>query len=276
MASITPKKSLGQNFLTDQNIARKIVDSLDIQHDDVIIEIGAGTGGLTKFLLGKGVPVYAIEIDSRAVAVLKSEFTDTRLNVIQSDILVFDLPKFAAEHLGNIKIVGNLPYYISSQILFYVFDNVEFISKAVLMLQKEVAQRLCSRTRTKDYGILTVATELSGSARLLFNVSPKCFYPEPKVFSTLLELNFSNTTVSREKYKKIMILVRTAFNQRRKTLKNSLKDYIEKNTKLTINQYIETLDSGTAKIFTKRAEELTSSDFFEFYELINSHIDDQK
>jgi len=264
MANIIPKKSLGQNFLHDQNIAKKIASSLDIQENDIILEIGSGTGNLTKFLIEYNVPVYAIEIDQRAIAILENTFSATNLHIIHSDILNFDLNSIFVEN-RDIKIVGNLPYYISSQILFYIFEHVEFIQKAIIMLQKEVARRICSSPRTKDYGILTVATELSAYPKILFDVSPKCFYPEPKVWSSILEFDFTQQIVSREKYKNTMELVRAAFNQRRKTMKNSLKNYIEKKLKLTINQYIDSIDDNAKIVFTKRAEELSSKEFVDFH-----------
>jgi 16S rRNA (adenine1518-N6/adenine1519-N6)-dimethyltransferase len=269
MATITPKRSLGQNFLKDQNIARKIVASLGAARNDLIIEIGPGTGNLTRHLLELGIPVIAIEIDQRAVSILKDELSTENLTIIHSDILDFDLAQFARQNNGRIKIVGNLPYYISSQILFYVFKNVEYIDKALFMFQKEVAKRLIAKPRTKDYGILTLATELSGSAKILFDVSPKCFFPEPKVWSSIVEINFNEPIVSRQEYQKIMEIVRIGFNQRRKTLKNSLKNYVENKTKLTINQYIEGLDDETAEMFSKRAEELSSADFILLCELLN-------
>jgi 16S rRNA (adenine1518-N6/adenine1519-N6)-dimethyltransferase len=265
MAIIAPKKSLGQNFLHDQNIARKIAAALDINENDVVIEIGPGTGNLTRFLLEYDAPVYAVEIDKRAIAVLEDEFSDENLNIIHKDILDFDLKDFAESEKRNIKIVGNLPYYISSQILFYIFENAELVEKAIFMLQKEVARRICSKPRTKDYGILTVATELSSSPGILFDVSPKCFYPEPKVWSSIIEFDLSEQIVSRDKYKKTMELVRTAFNQRRKTMKNSLKKYIEKNTHLTLNQYVADADEGLAKIFTQRPEELSAKEFVDLH-----------
>jgi len=276
MANIAPKKSLGQNFLHDKNIARKIASSLDIQENDLIIEIGPGTGNLTRFLIEHDVPVYAIEIDKRAIAVLQDEFTASNLNIIHKDILDFNLEGFAENEKRNIKIVGNLPYYISSQILFYIFDNAEFIKIAIFMLQKEVARRLCSKPRTKDYGILTVATKLSSSPKILFDVSPKCFYPEPKVWSSIIELDLSGPIVPRNKYKKTMELVRTAFNQRRKTMKNSLKNYVEVKTNLTFNQYIANADESLSKIFTQRPEELSPKEFLDFHTTLEHSFNESK
>jgi 16S rRNA (adenine1518-N6/adenine1519-N6)-dimethyltransferase len=274
MANIAPKKSLGQNFLHDQNIARKIAAALDIQDNDVVIEIGPGTGNLTKFLLEHGVPIYAVEIDKRAIAVLEDEFSDENLNIIHKDILDFDLKGFAKIENRNIKIIGNLPYYISSQIIFYIFDNAELVEKAIFMLQKEVARRICSNPRSKDYGILTVAAELSSSPRILFDVSPKCFYPEPKVWSSIIQFDFSEQIVSRDKYKKTMELVRTAFNQRRKTMKNSLKKYVEMKTNLTFDQYIENADESLKKIFTQRPEELSANEFADFHSTLEQSFNE--
>lgn len=277
MVSIIPKKSLGQNFLQDQNISRKIVSALEIESGDKIIEIGPGTGALTKILLDNGASIHAIEIDERAIKVLTNEFPDKNLNIIHADILDFNLKSFANTIEANekIKIIGNLPYYIASQILFYTFENAELIDIAILMLQKEVAQRLVSPIRKKDYGILTVATELSAKAKILFHVSPKCFYPEPKVWSSVVLFDYSESKVSRQEYSNIMKLVRAAFNQRRKTLKNSLRAFIENRTKLSINQYIEKLDENSKGIFKKRAEELTTDDFINFYKQISLYINDK-
>ena len=270
MAGISPKKSLGQNFLKDQNIARNIVELLDLSPDDTVIEIGPGTGALTKHLVKKNANIIAIEIDRRAVDILKNQYDEKDIQIISQDFLKTDLKKLTAYN-NSIKIVGNLPYYASSQILFHLFKNAELLDSAVLMLQKEVASRICSPTRTKDYGILTIATELSSFAQILFHVSPTCFYPEPKVWSSVVFFDFTEQIVSREKFTKVMILVRSAFNQRRKKLKNSLKNHIEKNTKLTINQYIEALQEDQKEIFSKRAEELTARDFVDLYEQIKTH-----
>lgn len=267
MAGITPKKSLGQNFLKDQNIARNIVELLNLSPDDTVIEIGPGTGALTKRLINKGADLIAIEIDRRAVDLLKKEYNEKDIKIISDDFLKTDITKLVNDK-ETIKIIGNLPYYVSSQILFHLFNNAELLDSAVIMLQKEVAMRICSPTRTKDYGILTVATELSSLAQIMFHVSPTCFYPEPKVWSSVVFFDFAKQRVSREKFRKIMVFVRAAFNQRRKKLKNSLKNYIEKNTKLTINQYIEGLKEDQKEIFAKRAEELTADDFVDLYEQI--------
>ena len=285
--NIKPKKSLGQNFLHDKNISKKIVSALQIKSGDFVVEIGAGTGFLTEDLLSEDVHLLAYEIDQRAVSVLKEKFSGKQnIEIIYQDFLKVDLPEIVKKNgVDSIKVVGNLPYYILSQILFKILENHKCISKAVIMLQKEVAQRLNAAQKTKDYGILTEAVNLIGNAKILFDVSPHCFFPQPEVTSSVVEITFRNDTLSREKYIKIMELVRASFSQRRKKLKNSLSSYINKYKETNANNEIaeETMISkeNTSTIskveslalsqgldfFSKRAEELSPEDFLLLYDL---------
>lgn len=277
MERILPKKSLGQNFLIDKNISRKIIDSLEIKSNDFIIEIGCGTGALTELLL-KSEPRFLLsyDIDQRAVDSVKKTLAGTNYNnyeIIHSDIRsvqISDLINKYNSNSGKVKIIGNIPYNISGDILFWIFEQCNLINKSIIMMQKEVAQRLTAKPKTKSYGITTVAMNLIGDCKLLFDVSPKCFYPVPKVTSTVVEIIPDDKKYSNINFKEIMTLVKLAFNQRRKILRNALKEYIlekvgiEKNDTITIN---------ISQYLTQRAEQLTVNDFIYLYNFLNESKD---
>lgn len=222
--TIRPKKSLGQHFLVDPNMIEKIADSVQADDDDRIIEIGPGTGTLTEALLKRFHNFQAVELDQRAVEVLESKFQD--LDVLQMDVLNVDWEKLSAGK-ERTHVIGNLPYYITSQILFSLLEGREFLADALLTMQKEVAERLVADIRTKDYGILSVQTQLMSTPEILFTVSRHVFSPPPKVESAVVRLNFDKEELacSDANLKKV---VRTAFNQRRKKLSNALKPLIKK------------------------------------------------
>ena len=217
--SFKAKKSLGQHFLTDGNIIAKILDSVRANDSDRVIEIGPGTGALTKWLVKRHSDVHAIEVDERAIEVLKRELPE--LVIHHQDILKTDLTSLISE-TGETVIVGNLPYYITSPILFAVLEQRHLFKEAIFMMQKEVAQRLVASPSTKDYGILSVQTQLMSSPELLFDVSPNSFSPPPKVMSSVVCLTFDRPSLPCSD-KMLKSVVRTAFNQRRKKLSNSLK-----------------------------------------------------
>lgn len=225
--SFKTKKSLGQHFLTDKNIIFKIVSAINAHVDDRIIEIGAGTGALTRYLLEAFGSIHAVEIDSRAVEELK-QFEG--LTIHQNDILKVNWDELLSPEKDN-YVVGNLPYYITSPIIFALFDNRKNIKEAILMMQKEVAQRLVAHPNSKDYGILSVQTQLFCSPELLFDVSPNSFNPPPKVTSSVIRLRFDKPELPCSDTM-LKTVVRTAFNQRRKKLSNALKpllnDFIPK------------------------------------------------
>ncbi len=273
MEKILPKKSLGQNFLVDKNISRKIIDSLDIQSNDVIIEIGCGTGALTELLLNsKPDFLVSYDIDQRAIDSVKKLLASSKyknFEVIHSDIRSVQISDIVKKYNSNskkVKVIGNIPYNISGDIFFWIFEQCSFVEKSVIMIQKEVAQRLTAKPKTKSYGITTVALNLIGNCRLLFDVSPKCFYPVPKVTSTVVEIVPNDKKYSKINFKEIMILVKMAFNQRRKILRNALKEYI--NEKIG-NEQIETLTESISHYLTQRAEQLTVNDFIQLYNVLN-------
>jgi len=273
MEKIFPKKSLGQNFLVDKNISRKIVETFDIKLSDIILEIGCGTGALTEQLLNKHPAfLFSIDIDQRAVDTVRQTLSKNELKnfeIIHSDIreiIISDLTKQKKLEAGRIKVIGNIPYNISADILFWIFAQCNLIEKAVIMMQKEVAQRLTAKPNNKSYGITTVALNLIGECKALFNVSSKCFYPVPKVTSTVVEITPIYNKYSDIDFNKIMILVKSAFNQRRKVLRNALSDYI---TSRTDKQIIESLPIEISHFLSLRAEQLTTKDFIKLYRFFN-------
>lgn len=222
--SIRPKKSLGQHFLTDENIIEKIADAIPAQSGHRVIEIGSGTGALTGALVERFEDLIAVELDQRAIEVLEKKFND--LEIYHENVLEVDWEELS---IGKEKthVVGNLPYYITSQILFSLLENREFLSTALLMMQKEVAERIVSDIRTKDYGILSVQTQLMCTPEILFPVSRHCFKPQPNVDSAVIKLTFDKGPLECSD-KNLKTVVRTAFNQRRKKLSNALKPIIPK------------------------------------------------
>jgi len=242
---VRPKKYLGQHFLKDKKIASNIVDSL--KGDDVskVLEIGAGTGVLTEFLLKKRFITYVIEIDRESVIFLKRNYIQLQDKILEEDFLKFDLKSYFNE---EIAIIGNFPYNISSQILFRVLEFKEMIPEVVGMFQKEVAERIASKPGSKVYGILSVLMQAYYDIEYLFTVDENVFIPPPKVKSGVIRLkrkeNFSLDC--NEKFFKQII--KAGFNQRRKTLRNSLKQ---------ITGIIDTSDL----IFNQRPEQLNVSEF---------------
>lgn len=221
---IRPKKSLGQHFLTDGNIIEKIASAIPIEKGHRVIEIGPGTGALTEALLDRFEDVHAVELDQRAIEILQQKYPD--LPVHHSDVLDVNWSDLSIGK-GKTHVVGNLPYYITSQILFALLEARDQLSDAVLMMQKEVAERLVSDIRTKDYGILSVQTQLMSTPEILFPVSRHCFNPPPNVESAVVRLIFNRGPMEcRDVHLKTV--VRTAFNQRRKKLSNALKPLIDK------------------------------------------------
>ena len=252
---VKPKKSLGQNFLVDENIARKIVDSLGLSLKDIVVEIGPGQGALTKYIVDKVYKLLAVEIDKRVAEKLKSEFFSKNIEIINQDFLEFDFKALFNKHKRKIRLLGNLPYHLTSPILFLAIENRSYISDFTFMIQKEVAQRLVGKKGTKSYGILAVLSQFYGRPEILFNVSPNCFFPKPKVTSTVVRISCSGQLPHRIDEDLFRTVVRTTFGKRRKTIKNGLK-YLpfEEETK---DKIIKSLDFP----MHKRPEQLSIEDF---------------
>ena len=226
MAEVKAKKALGQHFLTDLNIARRIADTIETPQlpesakrwgDIPVLEIGPGMGVLSQFLMQARRQVKAVELDAESVGFLKRVFPD--LEVIEGDFLKMDLKELFA---GEFALIGNYPYNISSQIFFKVLDYREQIPVVAGMLQKEVAERICSKPGSKVYGILSVLLQAWYDCEYLFNVPPGVFNPPPKVMSGVLRLTRNSRTDLGCDPKLFKTVVKTAFGQRRKTLRNSL------------------------------------------------------
>ncbi|MBE9464360.1 16S rRNA (adenine(1518)-N(6)/adenine(1519)-N(6))-dimethyltransferase RsmA [Dyadobacter subterraneus] len=246
-SKVRAKKHLGQHFLKDMNIANKIVDGLSGHGGySKVLEIGPGMGVLTQFLLQKSAySTYVIEIDTESVAYLKKHYEELTPRIIEGDFLKYDTSEVFPEPFA---IIGNFPYNISSQIFFKVLQNPDQVTEVVCMLQKEVAQRIASPPGNKDYGILSVLLQAFYDITYLVSVPPGAFDPPPKVQSGVIRLARNATKSLACDQKLFFRVVKTAFNQRRKTLRNALKP---------IGEMPEHL------LLTKRAEQLSVADFVE-------------
>jgi len=244
---VKAKKSLGQHFLKDQNIARKIVSSLTADGIDMVLEIGPGMGVLTKYLLeNKAYTVQVVEIDHESVEYLESNYPELSGRIISGDFLAMDLKTLSDKPFA---VIGNFPYNISSQIFFKILECRNFIPETVGMIQKEVAQRIAAPPGSKTYGILSVLLQAFFDIEYLFTVSPQVFAPPPKVQSAVIRLKRNNTASLGCDEKLFFTVVKTAFNQRRKTIHNSLK---------SINHNPE-----PHELLQKRPEQLSVAEFVE-------------
>lgn len=223
---IRPLKRLGQCFLIDANIIAKIVRTADVGKDDTVIEIGAGLGVMTALLAEKAKRVVAIEIDPVMVGILQEELKQfSNLEIVHTDVLKYEFQKALDQSfLQKIKIVGNIPYNISTQILFRLIGYRDLISEMVLMFQKEVADRVIAKPGSKSYGILSVLTEMFAETGRAISVPATCFNPAPKVESTVLKIVFREKTLIELRDMDFFFkVVKSAFAKRRKTLFNNLK-----------------------------------------------------
>jgi 16S rRNA (adenine1518-N6/adenine1519-N6)-dimethyltransferase len=250
MSLVRAKKHLGQHFLTDKNIAAKIVDSLrPAQEYTQVLEVGPGMGILSDFLLQKTeYQTYLIDIDTESYTFLKKKYPQLKERLLNADFLELD---FAALFNGPVAVIGNFPYNISSQILFKVLDNRQQIPEIVGMFQKEVAERCAAKPGSKEYGILSVFLQAYYKVEYLFTVKAGVFNPPPKVLSAVIRLTRNQVPTLACDEKLFWQVVKAGFNQRRKTLRNALSSLINKEAMATD----ATLDL--------RAERLSVSDFVE-------------
>ena len=257
--SVKAKKHLGQHFLTDENIAKKIADTLSLKGYDSVLEIGPGMGVLTKYLLEKDVTTYVIEIDPESVEYIQANFLNLATRIIEKNFLKYNLNEVFKE--SQFAIIGNFPYNISTQIVFKTLEMRNQIPEFSGMFQKEVAQRICEKEGSKAYGILSVLTQAFYHAEYMFTVPPTVFNPPPKVNSGVLRLTRKENFDLPCDDKLFFRVVKTGFQQRRKTLRNSLKTFnLSDNLKANV-------------IFDKRPEQLSVESFIELTQLIESELE---
>ena len=244
---IRPKKSLGQHFLKDMSIAERIADTISDSQNLSVLEVGPGTGVLTQFLLRKNFQLKVVELDTESVSHLKTHYPALDGNIIEGDFLKLDLSELFSDPF---VIIGNFPYNISSQIFFKVLDYKDRIPVCAGMVQKEVAERLASKPGRKAYGIISILLQVWYDIEYLFTVEPTVFDPPPKVRSAVIRMTRNNRTQLDCDEKFLKTVVKTAFNQRRKTMRNSLKSLLGKENPIFQDP-----------IFDKRPEQLSVEEF---------------
>lgn len=257
MEKVKAKKHLGQHFLTDENIAKKIADTLQLEGYEIVLEIGPGMGVLTKYLLEKNIETYVIEIDTESVEYLNAHYPKLHGKIISKDFLKYNLNEVFNGR--PFALIGNYPYNISSQIVFKCLEMRDQIPEFSGMFQKEVAERICEKKGSKTYGILSVLAQAFYDVEYLFTVHENVFNPPPKVKSGVMRMKRKENYQLACNEKLFFTVVKTAFNQRRKTLRNSLKSLI-------ISDNLKE-DS----IFALRPEQLSVEQFIELTQKIEAH-----
>ena len=261
MKSVKPKKFLGQHFLKDLQIAQDIANTVDACPDIPILEVGPGMGVLTQYLIAKERPVKVVELDFESVAYLKENFSRLGDNIIEQDFLRMDLNKVFD---GNpFVLTGNYPYNISSQIFFKMLENKDLIPCCTGMIQKEVAERITASPGNKSYGILSVLIQALYKVEYLFTVPEHVFNPPPKVKSAVIRMTRNGTRQLGCDEKLFRQIVKTTFNQRRKTLRNSISPILGKGHPLSADL-----------IFNERPEQLSVEEFVELTNRIKRALDE--
>ena len=260
--NFTFQKKYGQNFLIDSHVLEKIMDAAEIGKDDCVVEIGPGIGTMTQYLAERAGEVVAVEIDKNLIPILTETLADYKnVSIINEDILKVDLNRIVEEKNGGrpVKIVANLPYYITTPIIMGLFENHVPVKSITVMVQKEVADRMQVGTGTKDYGALSLAVQYYAKPEIVAIVPPNCFIPRPNVASAVIRLTcHEKKPVEVKNEKGMFALIRASFNQRRKTLANSLSN--AQNLSLTREQVTEALESMQLSP-TIRGEALTLEQF---------------
>ena len=259
---VKAKKSLGQNFLIDKNIIKKIVDEANIQKEDYVLEVGPGTGNLTEFILEKNPKkLFVVEKDIKLIEILKNKFQN-KIIIINEDILNVSEDLICEKKL---IVFGNLPYNISTQILSKWITNKEkkmWFKSFILMFQKEVADRIIAKTNCKNYGRLSILSNWKLNIEKIMDISASCFLPKPKIQSTLLKFYPKNNYLSFKNSKNLEKITRIFFNQRRKKIKQSLKkifkkpDLISDKLKIDVNLRPQNLTPEKYYLITKEYENL--------------------
>ena len=268
------QKKFGQNFLIDTHVLDKIIRSAEITSDDIVLEIGPGIGTMTQYLAQAAGKVVAVEIDKALIPILEDTLDGFgNVTVLNEDILKVDIAELAERENGGrpIKVVANLPYYITTPIIMGLFENHVPVKSITVMVQKEVAERMQVGPGTKDYGALSLAVQYYAKPYIVANVPPNCFMPRPKVGSAVIRLErYENPPVQADNEGLMFRIIRASFNQRRKTLANGLKNSPELDfTKEQIETAIESLGKGASV----RGEALTLDEFAVLSNRLNTYID---
>ncbi|MCJ7497064.1 MAG: 16S rRNA (adenine(1518)-N(6)/adenine(1519)-N(6))-dimethyltransferase RsmA [candidate division Zixibacteria bacterium] len=263
--SIFPKKRFSQNFLVNLKAARRIVDYLGLSHNEKVLEIGPGKGVLTQFLLEKAKKVYGVELDKNLCSYLQEKFKQNEnLEIVNQDILKFDLKKLT-DREGSLKVIGNIPYKVTTPILEYLNQNRATIDFAILTVQKEVAKRICAKPGTPDWSPLSIGIQLFSDPEILFILKPNSFFPPPKVDSAVIKLKFFKEPRIEIELPFFFDLVKSLFSQRRKNLLNSLSRTLNLNKdKLKVILKDEGID------FKRRGETLNLEELGKLVELISA------
>ena len=267
------QKRFGQNFLIDEHVLEKIIESSGITKDDFILEIGPGIGTMTQYLAEAAREVAAVEIDSSLIPILKDTLKDwDNVSVINNDILKTDIKKIADEKNGGkpVKVVANLPYYITTPIIMGLFEKNVPVDSITVMVQKEVADRMQVGPGTKDYGALSLAVQYYAKPEIVANVPPNCFMPRPKVGSAVIRLTrHEQCPVEVEDEKFMFRVIRASFNQRRKTLANGLNNAPDiQVSKEDIAKALEELGVGASI----RGETLTLEQFAQLSNILKKYM----
>jgi len=261
---IKPKKNLGQNFLVDKNIQKKLIEAYNPKKTDRVLEIGAGYGELTKLIAENVDLVYALEIDRELFKILQDNTArQPNIKTINQDILKFNLNSYFKKTKGRIKVIGNIPYYITTPIIEHLFKYRNKIETIFLTVQKEFGRRIAAGPGSKEYGSFSCFVQFYAIPKIIFSIKSGCFFPPPKVDSCVLELKIRQEAAVKVNNKKLFFkVIRSSFNKRRKTLKNSLKGIIA--------------TDGLIKFFTRynidkniRPEELSLDDFARLVNIID-------
>ncbi|MGN0484995.1 MAG: 16S rRNA (adenine(1518)-N(6)/adenine(1519)-N(6))-dimethyltransferase RsmA [Lachnospiraceae bacterium] len=270
------QKKYGQNFLIDTHVLEKIIDSAQITKDDLVLEIGPGIGTMTQYLCEKARQVIAVEIDDNLIPILKDTLEGyDNVEIIHNDILKVDIQALAEEKNGGrpIKVVANLPYYITTPIIMGLFESRVPIESITVMVQKEVADRMQVGPGTKDYGALSLAVQYYAEPEIIANVPPNCFIPRPKVGSAVIRLTRHSRPPVEVKDEKLMFrIIRASFNQRRKTLANGLNNAPD--IPLSKEQ-IQAVITELGQPVTIRGEALTLEQFARLSDLIGEKFESE-
>ena len=251
------KKKFGQNFISDKNLLKAIVDDADIGNEDEILEIGAGAGSLTTKISQRAKRVVSYEIDLDLQSTLTS-LNLTNVKFVFGDIMKYSMEDIEKDFSGGYKIIANLPYYITSPLIFKFLNNSDKVQSLTIMVQKEVADRIVAKAGGKDYGVLSVMVQFFGTAKITRQVSRKMFYPQPNVDSSVVNITLDRRykEIDRRNFYKF---IQTCFSMRRKTLKNNLSQY---------QDYLDLIKILDENVLSRRAESFSVEEFIEMYKKI--------